>query len=94
MSKQQEWIFKRFIQANEEMLKCFEKQDPEEFKGTGAAKAAGVCQREKQKVKDILNGNDMTMTRLVQDRVAILRALNASQAGKYMQVDEPVTRYH
>ena len=94
MSKQQEWIFKRFIQANEEMLKCFEKQDPEEFKGTGVSKAGNVCQSQKQKVKDILNGNDMTMTRLVQDRVSILHTINAANVGKYTTVDEPVTRYH
>ena len=95
MSKgKQDWAFKKFIEANQAMLACFEKQDAAEFSGANASKAASVCQNEKTKVKNSLN--ELSMTRLVQDRVSILRSINTKDlaAGKYQTTDEPLTRYH
>ena len=45
------------------------------YKGQPAGKSAGLCTSQKEKVKEILRSNELNMTRIVQERLEILRDL-------------------
>lgn len=68
-------IFTQFVEANKAMLACYNKVDTEQFKGQPEGKASNVCASEREKVKDILKSNELTMTRIVEERVGILQRL-------------------
>ena len=58
-------IFQQFVEANEALLDCYEGQDPSAWKDKPVSATASVCSTEKNKLRNILSGNEMTMTRVV-----------------------------
>ena len=86
-------MFKKFVEANYAMLECFEKVNADDFKGSDLSKTANICSKEKSQVQALLSSNSMTMTRNVQDRIAILKKLTLQQQKEGFVVDEPITRY-
>ena len=68
-------IFQQFVEANESLIECYEAVDVDQYKGQPAGKSLGLCIKEKSKLQDIVKSNEMNMTRVVQERIAILRAL-------------------
>jgi len=65
-------IFIQFTDANVAMLECYNKVDYEQYKGQPEGKSANVCMKEREKVKDILKSNELTMTRIVEERVGVI----------------------
>ena len=51
------------------------------MKGMNQAQLDTQCTSERENIRRILNSNEMTMTTLVKDRVAVLHALNKIQGG-------------
>ena len=47
-------IFQQFIEANENLIECYEAVDMDQYKGQPAGKSAGLCLKEKNKLKDIV----------------------------------------
>ena len=59
-------------------MDCYAAVDIEKYRGEPAAKSAGLCMQYKNKIKTILQNDDLNMTRLVQEKVAIMRAGDAA----------------
>jgi hypothetical protein len=66
-------VFQKFVEANQALIACYQKSD---VKGQELGQLDRLCVKEKNEIKGILNSNEMTMTRLVQDRVNVLYLLN------------------
>ena len=71
-------IFQQFVEANEAMLECMEKVDQDAYRGKEGT-SASVCMSQKERVKEILRSNQMSMTRVVKERVMIMKALEQAQ---------------
>ena len=82
-------IFMQFVNANKALIECYEGIDPEQYKGKENT-TSNVCLPQKQKVKDILASNSMTMTRVVKERVAIMQAIQSEQFKHEAYLDEPM----
>ena len=65
-------IFQQFIEANQDMIKCFEQIDQDQYRGKDST---SVCSSQKERVKEILRSNQMSMTRVVKERVMIMKAM-------------------
>ena len=61
------------------MLDCFDSVDMDQYKGQPLAKSASVCNSQKEKVKELLRSNQLNMTTLVTERIAILRQLEKTK---------------
>ena len=81
------------MEANQAMITCFEQVDQEQFKDKPDANTSTICQAEKEKVKSILRGNQMTMTRVVKERALILHALSEDTLARMEEYDEPWQKY-
>ena len=75
MSHKGKSIFQQFIEANNNLLECYDNIDIEQYKGQPLSKSSGVCLSQKEKVKSLLASNDLTMTKLVTERAHIIREL-------------------
>ena len=58
-------VFQQFMEANKALLQCYRKVSYEEFKKMPEATQDNVCAVHKDKIKDILEKDQMTMTTLV-----------------------------
>ena len=83
-------IFQQFVEANEAMIACYEAVDHTQYTGANISKASGVCVKEKSKVMDILNSNQMTMTQLIKDRAQIVRNLEKQMHDRPVIADESI----
>ena len=68
--------FQRFVEANMNLIKCFQSVSAEEIASSQPAALDAKCNAEKAAVRSILENNELTMTNVVRDRVEILYALN------------------
>lgn len=50
-------MFQQFVEANQNLLECYDQIDVETYKGQPIGKSAGVCLSQKEKVKSILASN-------------------------------------
>ena len=66
--------------------------DVDQYKGQPAGKSAGLCIKEKSKLQDIVKSNEMNMTRVVQERIAILRALETKPVTFTTETDLKYTQ--
>ena len=57
------------------LLECYRKTTLDDYKKLSAGAQENLCASNKNKVKEILESDQMTMTNLVVDRVEILRKL-------------------
>ena len=85
-------IFQQFVEANESLIECYEAVDLDQYKGQPAGKSAGLCIKEKSKLQDIVKSNEMNMTRVVQERIAILRALETKPVTYVTETDLKFTQ--
>ena len=85
-------IFQQFVEANESLIECYEAVDVDQYKGQPAGKSAGLCIKEKSKLQDIVKSNEMNMTRVVQERIAILRALETKPVTFTTETDLKYTQ--
>ena len=58
------------------MLDCYNDVDQSQYKDESSAKSANVCMSQREKVKEILRSNELNMTRIVTERIAIIRELD------------------
>ena len=70
-------VFQEFVEANQGLLNCYNGTAPEDFKKLNESQKESLCFSHKEKVKDILRGNQLVMSNLVRDRVDILKRLGA-----------------
>ena len=75
MEKNLHSILYDFVKANQNFVACVERIDHTKYLKSEGGQTAGLCAPEKQKIKEILLSNKMTMTQLVKDRSAKLRAM-------------------
>ena len=68
-------IFQQFVEANQALIECYNEVDQEPFKGDSSKAASNVCVSQKCKVQDILRSNELNMTRVLTERIAILREM-------------------
>ena len=60
------------------------------MKGMNLAQLDTQCSSQKERIRSILNSNEMTMTQVVKDRVAVLHAINERHPGPIMIHTETV----
>ena len=84
MSQQHKPILQEFVEANMALIECYNKVSVDEYKKMSASAQGGLCATHKNKVKAILESNQMTMSRLLQDRIAILHRLGAENEHRSM----------
>ncbi len=58
-------VFQQFIEANKALLQCYRKVSVEEFKKMPDATKDNLCGAHKDRIRDILSREQMTMTKLV-----------------------------
>ena len=60
------------------MLDCYNEVDPSQFaNGQGSS---NVCVAQREKVKDIVRSNELNMSRLVSERIDILRSMEQGRS--------------
>lgn len=64
--------FQEFVEANQALLNCYNAVSLEDFKKLGESQKESLCAAHKEKVRDILRSNNLTMGNLVKERVEIL----------------------
>ena len=69
-------LFQQFVEANQALLACYHNVPSDLVEDATPGKLDMQCIKEKQAVKSILEGNQMTMSRLVRERYDVLVALN------------------
>ena len=65
-------IFFNFTDANIALLQCYGKYPEEDLKSMTKHQMDTLCQKEKNAIKKILESNEMTMSRVVSDRIYVL----------------------
>ena len=68
-SKAKNFIFFNFVDANIRLLECFAKHSPDEMKEMSIQQIDTLCSAEKSEVKRMLNSNEMTMSRVIKDKM-------------------------
>ncbi len=53
------------MEANKGLINCYKKVSVDEYKKLPEATQASLCENHKNRIKEILDSNEMTMTRLV-----------------------------
>lgn len=64
------------MEANIALLQCYRKVNFEDYKKMAGASQENLCSNHKDKIKNILAEDSMTMTRLVSERVEILTKMD------------------
>jgi hypothetical protein len=59
------------------LLDCYQALNPEVTRAMKREEQDKLCFKEKTFLKSLLNSNEMTMTRVVLDRLTILKAIHA-----------------
>ena len=70
-------IFQKFVIANKRFADCLSAVPKDDIAAMSDAQLDSFCQSEKSEIKSILNGNRMTMTQLVTDRINVLYAIRS-----------------
>ena len=83
-------IYQQFVEANQNMLNCYNEVDQSQFKDEAAAKSSNVCMSEREKVKSILGSNELKMTRIITERIAILRELEKKPRAMNVLMDDQI----
>ena len=71
--------FQEFVEANQALLSCYNAVSLDDYKKLGEAQRDGLCAAQKEKVRDILRGNNLVMSNLVRERVDILHKLGQKE---------------
>ena len=67
-------ILFRFIDANKNLLRCYGEIDQDSLKGMSKTQMDNTCVKERAEIIGILESNQMTMTRVVKDRLSVVSA--------------------
>lgn len=80
-------VFQQFVEANQGLLDCYNKVKIEDYKKMPDAGKEALCSSQKDKIREILNSNQMVMSNLIKERIEILNRLNSewSEAGSPRQ---------
>ena len=70
-------VMQEFVEANQGLLNCYNSTLPEEFRKLNEAQRESLCFSHKEKIKEILRGNQLVMSNLIKERVEILKRLGA-----------------
>ena len=65
-------IFFRFVGANAALLQCYADVGEDNIKSMSKSQMDTTCAKEKMAINRILNSNEMTMSRVIKDRMAVL----------------------
>ncbi len=57
--------FQEFVEANQALLNCYNAVTLEDYKKMGEGQRDGLCANHKEKVREILRSNQLTMSNLV-----------------------------
>ena len=77
-------VFQKFIEANSALLDCYAAIGKDNMSGMSIAQLDTHCSGERERIRSILSNNEMTMTQVVKDRVAVLNAINERHPGPIM----------
>ena len=67
-------IFFSFVDANIKLMECYGKIPEDNLKDMTKAQLDTQCQKEKIEIKSILDSNQMTMSNILKDRVAVMKS--------------------
>lgn len=65
----------KFMEANIRLQDCYMAVTKEAFDAAPKGSMDGMCAREKNDVKSLLESNELAMTSLVRDRIGVLYAI-------------------
>lgn len=69
-----------FVEANQALLTCYNQVGgPAEFGKLSDSQKENLCSSHREKIRDILRGNQLIMSNLIRERVEILKKLGASE---------------
>ena len=80
--------FQKFIEANQALLKCYNTIDMDALISSNNFDTPAKCTAERDRVKELLQNNDLSMSNLVRERIAIVKVLE-DQAAKRPKPEEP-----
>ena len=63
------------MEANIRLQDCYMAVSKDQFESAPKGSLDGLCAREKNEVKNILDTNELNMTQMVKDRMAVLHAI-------------------
>ena len=66
-------VFFSFIEANTNLLNCYGKISEDSVKSMTQGQIDSACHKEKNEIKKILDSNEMTMSRVIKDRIGVLK---------------------
>ena len=71
--------FQEFVEANQALLACYNEVSPADYQKLNDSQRDSMCSIHREKVREILRSNQLTMSNLVRERVEILKRLGAEQ---------------
>ena len=71
--------FQQFVESNQALMNCYNAVLPEEFNKLSENQKESLCASQKEKVREILRGNQLVMSNLVKERIEILKKLGAEE---------------
>ena len=74
-------VYQRFMEANAALLDCYAAIPKDNLKGMNIGQLDTHCTGERETIRRILHSNEMTMTQVVKDRVAVLQAIDRISPG-------------
>ena len=81
-------VFFRFVAANSALLQCYADIGEDNIKAMSKSQMDTQCSKEKMAITRILNSNEMTMSRVIKDRIAVLKELE----HKPLIIEDPMAR--
>ena len=87
-AKGRDMVFFNFVDANLKLVECYGRIPEDSLKDMTKAQMDTQCQSEKIEIKRILDSNQMTMSTILKDRVAVMKA-NAHKKLTYTDESKP-----
>jgi hypothetical protein len=64
--------FQEFVEANQALLACYNAVSVDDYKKLSESARENLCSQPKEKLREIMRGNQLVMSNLIKERVEIL----------------------
>ena len=81
-------VFQKFIEANAALLDCYATIGKDNMSSMSISQLDTQCTSERERIRSILNSNEMSMTQVVKDRVAVMKAIDERYPGPMTRTQE------
>ena len=71
--------FQEFVEANTALLDCYNATNLDDYKKLNDGQKEGLCMQQRERVREILRGNQLVMSNLIKERIEILKRLGSEQ---------------